>query len=87
MVIDSKCLQRDKRSARYQLVLAFGGFGCNKNSNGRAVLVKNIYSGESMRYDRQDVLGVISPEKMPEWTKEKLRHIAEKQKNRQQPER
>ncbi len=65
LVIDPLCLQPDKRTAAYQLVLAVGGFGCNKDSSGSGVMVRNIYNGKTMRFERQDVLGIIKPDKMP----------------------
>ncbi len=72
VVIRPDCLQRDRRTADYQLCLAEGGFGCRANANGRAVYVKTIFDGRALRYERNDVLGIIRPDRIPDWTKERL---------------
>ena len=86
IVIRAGVLQRDKRTADYQLCRATGGFGCNPNSFGQSVYAVNIYDGREMRYDRVDVLGVIKPECVPDWAKERIRQMEQK-KHRHEPER
>ena len=38
-----------------------------------------------MRYDRTDVLGVIKPERVPDWAKERIA-VKEQNRNRAEPE-
>lgn len=80
IVIRPAVLQRDRRTADHQLCRAEGGFGCKANSRGQAVYVKNIFDGRSMRYERNDVLGVIRPDRIPGWAKERLEPGRDQQK-------
>lgn len=86
IVIRADILQRDKQTADYQLCRATGGNGCNPNSHGQSVYAVNIYDGRDMRYDRTDVLGIIKPECVPEWAKERIKQMEQK-KHRHEPER
>ncbi len=82
IVIRPDCLQRDRRTADYQLCRAVDGFGCRANACGQAVYVKTVFDGRSLRYERSDVLGVIRPDRIPNWAKEQL----EPGKEQQRPE-
>lgn len=75
IVIRPDILQRDKQSADYQLCLAVGGFGCRADASGRAVFVRTVYDGRELRYELPDVLGVIKPERIPDWVKERISNI------------
>lgn len=86
IVVRAEILQRDKRTADYQLHRATGGNGCNPHSHGQSVYSVNIYDGREMRYDRTDVLGIIKPERVPDWAKERIRQMEQK-KHRHEPER
>lgn len=80
VVIRAECLRPEYRTADKQLVLAAGGFGTHANSRGRAVYTVNLYSGKESRWNREDILGVLKPEYMPDWAKEQLKQIlAERQ--------
>ncbi|MEX2104231.1 MAG: hypothetical protein WD907_02725 [Bacilli bacterium] len=72
VVIRQERLRHEYRTADHQLVLALSGFGTHAYSRGRAVYALNLYSGEEIRWNRGDILGIIKPEYMPEWAKEKL---------------
>ena len=54
-----------------------------------AITGKDVYSGKESRYERRDVLGVLSPEQRPEWVKYGLESIiqAEGQKEKTNKER
>ena len=80
IVIRSEILQRDKQTADYQLCRAESGFGCTESARGRAVYVRAVYDNREMRYNREDILGVIKPECIPNWAKERL---VEEQKKKQ----
>ena len=75
VVIRPESLRPEYRTADKQLLLATGGFGTYANSRGRAVYTTNLYSGKESRWNREDILGVVKPEHMPGWAKERLRQI------------
>jgi hypothetical protein len=83
MVIRPECLRPEYRTADKQLVLADGGFGVHANSRGRAVYTVNLYSGKKSRWNREDFLGAIKPECLPEWAGARLRQIQDEEKDRQ----
>ena len=85
VVIRADVLQRDKQTADYQLCRATGGFGCKPSAGGRAVFCQTVYDNREMRYDRTDVLGVIKPERVPDWAKERIA-VKEQNRNRAEPE-
>ena len=82
-------LRREYRRATNQVKLCTGGFGASPNSRGSACFCKDVYSGKESRYERRDVLGVLSPEQRPEWVKYGLESIiqAEGQKEKTNKER
>ena len=59
------------RDAKYQLVLATGGFGCNPTSSGNAIFVTEVHNDnpEHYRMERCDnqVLGIATEEAIKEW--------------------
>jgi len=75
VVIRAERLRPEYRTADKQLVLAVGGFGAYANARGRAVYTVNLYSGKEARWNREDILGVLKPEYMPDWAKEQLKQI------------
>ncbi|MCR6546130.1 hypothetical protein [Dehalobacterium formicoaceticum] len=80
VVIRAERLRPEYRTADKQLVLAVGGFGAYANARGRAVYTVNLYSGKESRWNREDILGVLKPEYLPDWAKEQLKQIlAERQ--------
>jgi hypothetical protein len=80
VVIRAERLRPEYRTADKQLVLATGGFGVAANSRGRAVYTTNLYSGKEARWNREDILGALKTEHMPDWAKERLKEIqAERQ--------
>lgn len=85
VVIRPERLRPEYRTSVNQLVLAQGGFGTSAFSRGRAVYVVNLYTGEESRWNREDLLGVMKPEHMPAWAKEKLEPFQTA--TRQQPKR
>lgn len=72
VVIRPERLRPEYRTVDNQLVLALGGFGTYAYSRGRAVYALNLYTGEEHRWNREDIMGLIKPEHMPGWAKEKL---------------
>lgn len=90
VVIRTSSLRPEYQTADRQLVLATGGFGAHANSRGRAVYTINLYSGKESRWNREDILGVLKPEYMPDWAKNRLTQMqVERQakQKRREPER
>ena len=89
IVIKPEVLRREYRRATNQVKLCTGGFGASPNSRGSACFCKDVYSGKESRYERRDVLGVLTPEQRPEWVKYGLESIkqTEKQKEKTNKER
>lgn len=86
-VINPECLRPEYRTADKQIVLVTGGFGARGNARGRAVYTTNLYSGKNSRWNREDIIGILTPEQQPAWVKEKLIQIAERQKQQEERER
>lgn len=89
IVIRPEVLRREYRRATNQVKFCTGGFGASPNSRGSACFCKDVYSGKESRYERRDVLGVLTPEQRPEWVKYGLESIkqAEGQKEKTNKER
>ena len=77
VAIKAEILSPEYRSGSYQLMLAEGGFGCAPNARGQSVFCKELYSGESVRWARADILGVVDESLLPAWAKEKLAKLRE----------
>lgn len=87
VVMRADVFRPEYQRADNQLYLVEGGFGAEANARGRAVYAKNIFTGKSSRFDRQDVLGEIKPERMPEWAKARLKELHRKEAKEKSPER
>lgn len=72
VVLDADVLYPEFQNSMHQLYLAVGGFGCNPKGSGNAIFAENLYTGESCRIERYDVIGVIKQDKLPQWAKDKL---------------
>lgn len=67
VVIKPNVLRREYQHATHQLVLVTGGFGASPNSRGSACFCVNLYTGESGRFERQDILGTLNEDQLPKW--------------------
>lgn len=54
------------------MFLAEGCFGASPNSRGRKVYGCFLKDGEKTYYNRDEILGVLKEEFLPEWAVEKL---------------
>ena len=77
VAIKAEILSPEYRAGSYQLMLAEGGFGCSPNARGQSVFCKELYSDESVRWARADILGVFDESLLPTWAKEKLSKLRE----------
>lgn len=77
IVIRQDALRQEYRMSTHQLKICTGGFGSHPHSRGSACFCVDLYSGQHSRFEREDVLGTISEEQLPQWAKlglEQYRH-------------
>ncbi len=72
VIIAPEFFKPEFRSAKYQLFLAQGGFGCDPSKIGNAVFGKDCE--ESYRQERYNILGVAKESAIREW--ERTYHIS-----------
>ena len=77
IIVRADILSPEYRSAEHQLAVCIGGFGADPNVSGRAVYVKELYSGKECRYDRHKIEGVADIEKLPQWARDKFNILQE----------
>lgn len=53
--------------ATNQIKLCTGGFGAYPHSRGSACFCVDLYSGKEARFERQDILGTLKSEQLPQW--------------------
>lgn len=87
VVIKADTFKPEYRQSVHQLQLCTGGNGARKNAMGRACFCTNLYTGEESRFERYDVLGTISKDKLPDWAKEGLQKIENKRAERRKNDR
>ena len=79
--LKERCWSREN-----QLWLAEGGFGCAPESSGRAIYATCLADGEKTRWNREDFIGVLDRQYLPEWAEGKLNEIlAQKQGHKNSP--
>lgn len=67
IIIDPQFFKLEFRSAKYQLFLAQGGFGCDPSKMGNAVFGRDCE--ETYRQERYNILGVATEEAIEQWEK------------------
>lgn len=75
IVIKAEVLRPEYQRASRQLKLCRGGFGAYGNSRGSACFCTDLMTGKESRFERRDVLGTISPDKLPQWAKDGLAKV------------
>lgn len=75
LVIDPYVLADKYRTPEEQLFLATSGFGCSPTSLGRKVMGNYLNDGTRGTHVRQDFLGVIQDEYLPDWARKKLNEL------------
>ena len=68
VIIAPEYFKPEYRSAKYQLFLAKGGFGCDPSKMGNAVFGTDCT--ESYRQERYNILGVAKEEAIQAWEKQ-----------------
>jgi len=72
LVMKPDTLKENCWSQENQLWLATGGFGCDPKASGRAIYATCLADGEQTRWNREDFVGVLDEQYLPEWAQEKL---------------
>mgnify|MGYP003301800375 CR=1 FL=1 len=67
VVIKQEALRQEYRRSTNQLKLCTGGFGASPNSRGSACYCVDLYTGKTSRYERQDVMGTLREDQLPQW--------------------
>ncbi len=75
-VLKPEILKDEYKTPDYQLFYCTDGFGCSPTASGRAVYGEFVKDGEKVRYNREDFLGVLKSEYLPDMAK---RFLAEKE--------
>lgn len=87
LVMDTSTLKESCWTQEDQLWLAQGGFGCDPKSSGRAIYAICLSDGEKTRWNREDFVGVLDEQYLPEWAKQKLEELrAQEPKSAESPE-
>ena len=82
VVIKPEVLRREDRMATKQIKLCTGGFGASPKSRGSACFCVDLYSGKSSRFERQDILGTLKPEQLPQWAAIQLEQYRSEQRQK-----
>jgi hypothetical protein len=72
IIVNPDLLMPEYRSSTSQLVECSHGNGARPNAIGRSVFGNELYSGETVVYDRSEILGIADEDKLPQWAKIKL---------------
>jgi|GEM_PF-528247 len=71
-VLNLATLKQDYQAPEFQIFLPDDGFGCSPAASGRRVFGIFLKDGVRGSFYRQDFIGLLKDEHMPEWAKEKL---------------
>jgi hypothetical protein len=84
VALSPKSLRPEYWNSVSQACFVMHGNGTRRNGHGNSVFVKDLYTGEMSRYERQDIIGVIKPEFAHGWMKERLAEITAQDKGGQE---
>lgn len=73
LALSPNALKEQYWSPQNQLWLAQSGFGCSPTASGRAVYGICLGDGEKARWNRNEFLGVVKEEFLPDWARENLK--------------
>ena len=73
LVLSPNTLKEEYWAPESQLWLAESGFGCSPTARGRSILCTCLGDGEQTRWNRNDFIGVLKDEYLPDWAKESLK--------------
>ena len=75
IVLRGDILRREYKRASNQLLLCTGGSGSRPNPYGRTCYAVHLYDAKQTQCWRQDILGVVPEDRLPEWAKKGLEAI------------
>ena len=75
IVLRGDILRPEYKRASSQLMFCTGGFGAQANARGRTCYATHLYDARKTQCRRDDILGVMSEENLPEWAKNGLEAI------------
>lgn len=78
IVLRGDILRAEYKRASNQLLLCTGGFGAQSNPRGRTCFATRLYDAKQTQYRREDILGTMPEDKLPEWAKNGLEAIRQK---------
>lgn len=82
VVIKQDVLRQEYRRSTNQIKLCTGGFGAYPNSRGSACYCVDLYSRTTSRFERQDIMGTLQPEQLPQWAAIGLERYQQEQKRK-----
>ena len=86
LVLSPHILKEAYWTPQSQLWYAQSGFGCDPDSRGRAVFCTCLADGEQTRWERQEFIGVLREEFLPDWAAEKLACLRNRRELKYEPE-
>ena len=81
LILWDTSLKEEYRTPENQLFYAGCGFGCSPTASGRKIFGHFLSDGEKAEFCRQDFIGVIADEHIPDWAREKLDELNSDQNN------
>lgn len=87
VAIKPNCLLYGYQNIAHQLYYVNGGNGALANSRGSACFGYNLYTGKSTRIERRDVFGIVKPDFVPDFAKQTMESIRQKERERNREER
>jgi len=75
IIMRPEILKDEYCDERFQLWLGRFGFGCDPSLRGRAVFATCLYDKENAEWRRENFLGIIRPEILPDWARLKLSQL------------
>lgn len=83
LVLSPDTLKESCWSQGDQLWYAHDGFGCSPTAIGRSVRCTCLSDGETTRWNRDEFIGVLDENLLPEWAREKLAELTATQQENQ----
>ena len=75
LVLSPDTLKESFWSQENQLWYAHDGFGCSPTAIGRSIRCTCLGDGEMTRWNRDEFIGVLDEQFLPEWAQEKLAEL------------
>ena len=75
LILSPDTLKESFWSQENQLWYAHDGFGCSPHAIGRSVRCTCLGDGEMTRWNRDEFIGVLDEQFLPEWAQEKLAEL------------